>query len=97
MADPDTIRIELVYATRDQQHLLELEVPAGTTVTEALHGSGMGDLLGQSGVGVFGRLVDADHVLQAGERVEICRPLVVDPKEARRRRAAASRSKSPRR
>ena len=97
MADPDTIRIELVYATRDQQHLLELEVPAGTTVTEALHGSGMGDLLGQSGVGVFGRPVETNHVLQDGERVEIYRPLVVDPKEARRRRAAASQSKTSRR
>ena len=95
MASPDTIRIEVAYATRDQQHLLELEVPAGTTVAEALHGSGMAGLPGQSGVGIFGRPVEVDHILQAGERVEIYRPLVVDPKEARRRRAAASRSKSP--
>lgn len=94
MASPDTIRIEVVYTTREQQHLLELEVAAGTTVAEALHGSGMDGLLGQSGVGVFGRPVEVDHVLQAGERVEIYRPLVADPKEARRRRAAASRSKS---
>ncbi len=97
MADPETIRIEVVYATRDQQHLQELEVPAGTTVAQALHRSGMDGLLEQAGVGVFGRLVDVDHVLQAGERVEIYKPLVVDPKEARRRRAAASRAKSPRR
>ncbi len=97
MANPDTIRIEVVYATRDQQQLLELEVPAGTTVAEALHGSGMDGLLEQSGVGVFGRPVGDDHVLQAGERIEIYRPLVVDPKEARRRRAVASRSKSLRR
>jgi putative ubiquitin-RnfH superfamily antitoxin RatB of RatAB toxin-antitoxin module len=97
MADPDTIRIEMVYAAPDRQQLLELELPAGTTVAEALRRSGMEGLLGQSGVGVFGRPVETNHVLQDGERVEIYRPLVVDPKEARRRRAAASRSKTSRR
>jgi putative ubiquitin-RnfH superfamily antitoxin RatB of RatAB toxin-antitoxin module len=57
MADPDTIRIEMVYAAPDRQQLLELELPAGTTVAEALRRSGMECLLGQSGVGVFGRPV----------------------------------------
>jgi putative ubiquitin-RnfH superfamily antitoxin RatB of RatAB toxin-antitoxin module len=46
---------------------------------------------GNMAVGIFGRVVKADVVLLAGDRVEIYRPLIADPKEARRRRAARKR------
>jgi putative ubiquitin-RnfH superfamily antitoxin RatB of RatAB toxin-antitoxin module len=89
-----TIRIEVVLAMPDQQELVELEVPAGTTVAEAISTSGLpgrfeGFELDLSNVGIFGRKVSPEQVLRIGDRVEIYRPLIADPKEVRRQRALA--------
>jgi putative ubiquitin-RnfH superfamily antitoxin RatB of RatAB toxin-antitoxin module len=88
---PHRIRIEVAYATPARQTLLELEVAAGTTVGEAIGLSGiegahpeMDSSVAQ--VGIFGRLVSRDTVLEEGDRVEIYRPLQTDPKNARRQR-----------
>lgn len=88
---PETVlRVEVVYATREEQVLITLEVPPGTTVREAIERSDIttnSDIaLAPGRVGIFGRLVDLETLVRAGDRVEIYRPLVVDPKEARRRR-----------
>lgn len=85
------IGVEVVYATPCRQTLIELEVDAGTTVAQAINLSGIREArpeigAGNLSLGVFGRPVDSDCVLQAGDRVEIYRPLNADPKEARRRR-----------
>ena len=86
------IQVEVVLAMPDRQELLALEVTAGTTVAEAISISALADScesfeLDLSKVGIFGRKVSPDQVLRAGDRVEIYRPLIADPKEVRRQRA----------
>lgn len=94
MADP-LIDIEVVYAAVDDQALIALQVPMGTTVARAIETSGIatrfpGVDFSQCPVGIFAKLLDfpAEHVLQAGDRIELYRPLLADPKEVRRLRAA---------
>ena len=87
------ITVEVVYALPGNQLLVELSVVPGTTAREAIARSGILARFPQidpdrQRIGIFGRVVKADAVLQAGDRVEIYRPLIADPKEARRRRAA---------
>jgi putative ubiquitin-RnfH superfamily antitoxin RatB of RatAB toxin-antitoxin module len=95
----DTIAIEVVYALPGRQTLLALEVPAQTTLLEAIGISGICrhhpeiDPT-QATVGIFGRVLPADTLLRAGDRVEIYRPLLIDPKQARRQRALAERDHS---
>ena len=90
----DMLDIEVVYALPERQKLIALQVPAGTTVREAARQSGItgffdGLDIEQAPMGIFGKAVDADsHVLMAGNRVEIYRPLLIDPKESRKARAA---------
>ncbi|MDI2593703.1 RnfH family protein [Pseudomonas sp. 681] len=94
MVEP-VVDIEVVFAAIDRQVLLTATVPAGTTVRAALLLSGVGaefpelDLT-DCPVGIFGKVVaDPDtRVVQAGDRIEIYRPLLADPKEVRRLRAA---------
>ena len=85
------MHIEVVYALPDIQHRLHLELEAGARVRDALQAverippfSEL-DLENQT-VGIFGRIVGQDEVLGPEDRVEVYRPLVLDPKEARRRR-----------
>ena len=89
------IEVEVVYAAVDRQVLLSVTVPAGATVRAALLASGVDrefpELdLAECPVGIFGKVVaDPDtRQLQAGDRIEIYRPLLADPKEVRRLRAA---------
>ena len=94
MAEP-MIDVEVVYAAVDRQCLLTVAVPPGTTVRAAVLASGMGrefpelDLAGCP-VGIFGKQIaePETRVLQAGDRIEMYRPLLADPKEIRRQRAA---------
>ena len=86
------IRIEVVYATVDRQELVALKLELGTTVAEAIERSGLADKfpdfeLDSACVGIFSRKVSLERVLRDGDRVEVYRPLLVDPKEARRQRA----------
>ena len=91
-----TIRVEVAYALKDEQLLMVLEVEEGTTVRQAIERSGIlgrvpGIDLDPERVGVFGKLSRLDTALRDGDRVEIYRPLVADPKEARRRRVTRRR------
>lgn len=93
MDSADTIAVEVVYALPDRQRLIALQVPQGTTVQEAIERSGLMHEFpeidtGRQKIGVFGKRVSPQRVLSAGERVEIYRPLIADPKEARRQRAS---------
>ncbi|MGY2373768.1 RnfH family protein [Pseudomonas sp. SDO524_S393] len=89
------VEIEVVYAAEDRQVLLALAVPAATSLRAAVRLSGMAaqfpgvDLEGCP-LGIFGKVVaDATtRAVQAGDRIEIYRPLLADPKEVRRLRAA---------
>ena len=93
------IEVEVVYALAGEQRLLRLSVPAGTTVREAAQRSGLDTQfpeldLAQASLGIFGKLVakPEERVLEAGERVEIYRPLLADPKEVRKARAARAKA-----
>ncbi len=93
METPDpTIRIEVVYALPEHQVMRQLSLPPGTTVEQAVIFSEISLLfpeidLSRNKLGIFGKLVKQDRVLRDGDRVEIYRPLVLDPKDSRRKRA----------
>jgi putative ubiquitin-RnfH superfamily antitoxin RatB of RatAB toxin-antitoxin module len=78
------MKVEVVLARPGAAEIRSLELPAGSTVRDALAVSG---IRGDQPVGIFGKRVPLDHKLASGDRVEIYRPLEIDPKEARRRRA----------
>lgn len=93
----DKIRVEVAYALPDEQLILELEVDQGTTVQQAILRSGISGYFQELDienvkVGIFGKLTKMDRELKAGDRVEIYRPLIADPKEVRRQRAAAGKA-----
>lgn len=80
-----SIRVEVVYAKAGTADVVAVRLPAGATVRDAIAASGLS--ADSSAVGIFGRRVAADAPVADGDRVEIYRSLVNDPKEARRRRA----------
>lgn len=90
------IDVEVAYAERDRQTLIAVRVPAGTTAAGAVELSGLraahAGIAPDAPLGIHGRLVAGDRVVQAGDRVEIYRPLPADPKEVRRRLASEGRT-----
>ena len=82
------IRIEVVYATRGAVDAVTVELQPGATVRDAIQAAG---LKAGAALGIFGKQVAADTVLADGDRVEIYRPLRLDPKERRRERARRAR------
>jgi putative ubiquitin-RnfH superfamily antitoxin RatB of RatAB toxin-antitoxin module len=88
------MRVEVVYALARKQERVVLDLPPGSTVQDALQASGLLQRLPQieSGrLGVWGTPVTAEFRLRDQDRVEIYRPLIADPKEVRRERAAKTR------
>ena len=93
----DTLRVEVVFATAERQRIVEVALPDGSTVSDAIGQSGMAsyfpdDDLDSLEAGIWGRVVPRNQPLSNGDRVEIYRPLALDPREARRRLAAAGRT-----
>lgn len=93
MASAELIRVEVAYARPDKQVLIAVEVQAGVSVEGAIRHSGVLESfpeinLDVNKVGVFGKLGSLNMPLRAGDRVEIYRPLLIDPKEARKQRVA---------
>lgn len=89
----EAMRIEVVYALADRQELVSLSLPAGATVKEAVDASGLlakyPDIdLAKNKIGIFAKLSKLDTPLRDRDRVEIYRPLIADPKEVRKQRAA---------
>lgn len=86
------IAIEVAYAGPEGQVVLALRVPSGTTAWQAVELASAGLPAGvtpdPSRLGIYARKVPADRVLEEGDRVELYRPLILDPMEARRRRAS---------
>ena len=98
MSEQKTIRVEVAYALPDRQSIVPLTVPVGTTALAAAQQSGLSDQyeglsIEDAKLGIFGKAVAAKHVLQAGDRVEIYRPLIADPKEVRKARAARAKER----
>ncbi|CAM5405237.1 RnfH family protein [Thauera mechernichensis] len=87
------INVEVVYALPQRQELVELSLPEGATVREAIEASGLLakypdiELDKKNKLGVFAKLVKADTELRDRDRVEIYRPLIADPKAVRKKRA----------
>jgi len=99
MAGVDEVRVEVAYAAPDRQVVKILTLPVGSRVEAAIRASGLLDEfpeidLAVNRVGVFGERVELDTVVQDGERVEVYRPLLADPKQARQRRARAKTRKA---
>jgi putative ubiquitin-RnfH superfamily antitoxin RatB of RatAB toxin-antitoxin module len=89
----ETIKIEVAYAKPDRQVILEVEAEQGITAKEAVLRSGILDEFPEIDIetaklGIFGKAAAATAVLKPFDRVEIYRPLIADPKEARKKRAA---------
>jgi putative ubiquitin-RnfH superfamily antitoxin RatB of RatAB toxin-antitoxin module len=85
------MRIEVVLARPEAALSAKLDLPPGATVRDAVVASGLEADLEKGAFGVFGKRAALDRPLADGDRVEIYRPLAMDPKEARRRRARKQR------
>jgi len=87
------MKVEVAFAREDKQQILELMVNQGTTLEQAVEQSGILTLfpeidLNVNKIGIFGKLGKKTAELKEGDRVEIYRPLIADPKEVRRKREA---------
>ena len=104
MANPEELlAVEVVYALPGQQRLIKLQVAQGCTALEAVQRAGIADEFPEvdpavAEMGIFSRKLDgktlplpSDYIVRAGDRVEIYRPLLADPKEVRQQRAARAR------
>ncbi|MFM8491572.1 MAG: RnfH family protein [Candidatus Methylopumilus sp.] len=90
---PNEILIEVAYALPQKQLIIPIIVKPGTTAKDAIQMSGIIKKfpeidLDKNQIGIFGKLTQLDHVMRERDRIEIYRPLIADPKEIRRQRAA---------
>ena len=93
----DLIRVDVVYALPNQQALVKLHLPVHSTALAAIEASGLLQQypeidLAKNKIGVFAKLVKPDAILRDRDRVEIYRPLIADPKEVRKKRAAEGKA-----
>lgn len=96
----ETIAIEVAYALPHTQMVMPLRVPCGTTALQAAELSGIASRfadidLENATLGIFGQIVALGHTLRAGDRVEIYRPLLADPKDVRKARAERAKARKP--
>jgi len=104
MSDTELMTVEVAYALPHKQQIIEVLVEPGTTAFQAAERSGIAEVfpeidLETAKMGLFGQALGTkglkparEHVLHPGDRVEIYRPLIADPKEARRKRAEKAAS-----
>jgi putative ubiquitin-RnfH superfamily antitoxin RatB of RatAB toxin-antitoxin module len=99
MVDSDgaSIHVEVVYARPERQELVRLTLPAGATLQQALEVSGLLQKHAEIDVatgkfGIYSKLAKLDTMLRERDRVEIYRPLIADPKEVRKQRAAEGKA-----
>jgi len=89
--DDSLMDVEVAYATPERQLIVKLQVPEGTTAKQAVDYSKIKaefpEMEVQPALGIFSKKVNPEKVLLAGDRVEIYRPLIADPKEVRRKKA----------
>jgi hypothetical protein len=101
MNGTEMIAVEVVYGDAERQKLLSFDVPAGTSVYGAAELSGIVKFFPELNIvdvkmGIFGKVVanPQQQLIRSGERVEIYRPLLVDPIESRKARAAKVKTRS---
>lgn len=95
--DPETLRVEVVYALPERQELLTIEVEDGTTVQQAIEKSLLSEQFPDRNfdrcqVGIWGHIVDREQPVRHGDRVEVYRELLIDPRDARRTLATSGRT-----
>lgn len=95
--ESELLAVEVVFALPSRQELISLRVKPGTTVDSAIKESAIGEKfpredLSKCQAGIWGKPVDRDRVLKDGDRLELYRPLLIDPREARRRLAESGES-----
>lgn len=93
----DTINVEVVFALPQSQEVIRLTLPEGSTVGQALDASGILAKYPEidfkkNKLGIYAKLAKADTVLRERDRVEVYRPLIADPKEVRKQRAAEGKA-----
>lgn len=93
----DSINVQVVYALPERQDLVNIKLPAGATVQRAVEVSGLLQKypeidLATGRFGIYSRISKPDTLLRDRDRVEIYRPLIADPKEVRRQRAAEGKT-----
>ncbi len=91
--EQELIPVEVAYATPERQLILELKVPVGSEARDAVMASDINRYFPdldreQADLAIWGKLARPGQKLEPGDRVEILRPLIADPKEVRRKRAA---------
>ena len=89
----EPLRVEVTYARTDRQWVLEVSLSPGATVEDAIRRSGILDQVPEidlvvNKVGIYGKLAKLDAPLRPRDRVEIYRPLIADPRQVRKKRAA---------
>ncbi len=93
MSEPESLRVEVAYAEPARQFLRAFELPQGATVADAIAASNVAGEFAIDvqalAVSIWSKVVDRLAPLQDGDRVELLRPLIIDPKDARRKRAKA--------
>jgi putative ubiquitin-RnfH superfamily antitoxin RatB of RatAB toxin-antitoxin module len=87
------LTVEVIFATPEEQKLLVVQVPEASSIEQCIQLSGVLDHypeidLSIMKVGLFSQIKPLDHTVIDGDRIEIYRPLIADPKEVRRKRAA---------
>jgi len=92
MAEQFSMMVQVCYAGQHESSLLDIQVVVNSTILQVIRQSGIVQIhpeidISVLKVGIFGKLKTLDSTLHAGDRIEIYRPLVADPMEARRRRA----------
>ena len=93
---PDEILVEIAYALPEEQVIISIKVPTIFNVQQAIEKSGIQKKfpcidLSKNKVGIFGKKTTLNHLLKDRDRIEIYRPLILDPKEMRRKRAAKTK------
>ncbi|MBD2781352.1 RnfH family protein [Xenorhabdus sp. 42] len=99
MVSESEINIEIVYALPERQYLYNVKLPRGSTIEQAIESSGLLALrddidLTKNKVGIYSRPAKLTDTLEEGDRVEIYRPLIADPKEMRRKRAERAKKQA---
>jgi len=98
------MKVEVAYALPEKQSLLSLDVEEGTTALDAVKASGIDEIypeinlddehLSDLKLGIFSMICAHDKILKEKDRVEIYRPLLIDPKESRKNRAALAKAQA---
>lgn len=97
MAKSEGLSVRVVYALPDQQVGVDLRLPRGTSLADAVTRSGLLEKFPEAAAqplacAIFGRAVPLTHELRDGDRIEILRPLLIDPKQSRREAAERGRA-----